>query len=443
MKHIKTYNYPRRVWRFMNAALLLVACAIAPFGCTISEEPLPECPGKGETVPLRVSFSMSAAYDKSPLFTRTDPDNHPEVEADNLWEDAIDISSGDYAIYAFNADGECTFSSRALPAGSDDLKVFGSPSSGYVVNSYIGDVDLTGVPDEVTFTVVVMANLESAGGKYPTPVVKSKAEDGAATAGTSIAKFESNKVLFTLHSSNTGGWYPGEEFTEGGKTRTAFIPMYGKKQYKIKKTVLSDPANPQYQLTDIAPIYLLRALAKVEIIDAIDKENGNDEPGIESVKIYGFRKDGWLTPDNFIEYNQVADLTIPEGELGENSVPNVSAWPMKAFRGDKVIANVDGKDIVRTVNFWRIYIPEQALANIPNRQIAPSPPIASITIKGITDGGREINFNKYTSATSFSSKIMRNHIYRVAVMNLKAETTLVYTVCPWDDEYEINPPAFE
>lgn len=433
MKHIKTYNYPRRVWRFMNAALLLVACAIVPFGCTISEEPLPECPGKGETVPLRVSFSMSAAYDKSPLFTRTDPDNHPEVEADNLWEDAIDISSGDYAIYAFNADGECTFSSRALPAGSDDLKVFGSPSSGYVVNSYIGDVDLTGVPDEVTFTVVVMANLESAGGTYPTPEVKSKAEDGTVTAGTSIADFESNKVVFTLPTSNTNGWYPGEVNGDG---KTAFIPMYGKKEYTIKKTVLSDPANPQYQLTDIAPMYLLRALAKVEIIDAIDKDGDSDFPGITNVTVNSFRNNAMLVPDNFKEGYQVGGLTIPTQSSNQNE-----ALPMRKLRGEKTVAYDNaGNEIKKEVTFWRFYIPEQDLGT--------TNPVFNVTYQYYTDettpvavvGSGTVSLNKYAD---FQSMVMRNHIYSVAITGLNSNIDqLLYWVCPMY-EYSGTIPPFE
>jgi len=404
------------------AGLLLVG------GCGLINDSVPEEPEpEKETVSLNVQFYMLPNFASAnsltrsgiPL-TRTDPEGHPETPSDYLYEDAIDISSKDLAIYAFDESGNCTFNSKNT---TYDTRVLGSASTGYLVNTYIGDFKNDRIADNVTFTIVVLANLESAGGRY----YNVNPEETPFT----ISQFEAFIADFNLPCNNMTGWYPGEKNADG---KTAFIPMYGKRTFIIPKThIFGDPNNPSVELFEIGSIPLLRALAKVEIIDAIGKEEGSHYPGITNVSISGFRSNGCLIPRNFVYGQQVTDITLPT----DKTIPD-KAWPMKQLEGEKTIAYDNaGNDIKKKVKFWRIYIPEQSLA------IEGTQPAFSLTIQSAESPmyilHRQIELVNYAGA--YSNRIMRNHIYGIAVTGLSATGSLLWTVCPMD-KTTVNIPVF-
>lgn len=407
--------------------VLLALFLLAMAGCGLVDEPVQEeCGPEKETRSINVRFSMSPNKTGSStltrgsdgLLTRTDPEDHEEVPSDFIYEDAIDIFTKDFAIYAFNEEGTCSFSSIT---SEEEMTVFGSPTTGYLVNTYIANMEVDKLADNVTFTIVVLANLQSAGGNYP------DVEVGTTTLSDLESTTGMNPV-FSLPVTTGKDWYPGDVKEDG---TTCFIPMYGRRTFTVPKTAFGDPEGGA-QLYELGSVPLLRALAKVEIIDAIDKVEGQDYPGIESVSVFGFRQDGYLIPNDFTENTQVKNVTLPQNLV---TVGEANAWLMKKLTGEKTIAyDENNNEIKKSVDFWRIYIPELSLA--------VSQPVFSVRLRSAADVYEDRTIRLADYSTPFSSKIMRNHIYGISVLNLNAAEGLYWTVCPWV-LYGIDVPEFQ
>ncbi|MCH5228419.1 MAG: hypothetical protein J1F12_00295 [Muribaculaceae bacterium] len=233
-----------------------------------------------------------------------------------------------------------------------------------------------------------------------------------------------NGLVFNTQSKSESGmtksWIPGME-------SKSYIPMFGYKNGLKFNLRGSGITSGNYSLTQIQ---MLRALAKIEIVDATPE--GYE---ITDAKLSLYNTTGRLIPDITAnekwddEDTQITFPTLPSYLIGQN--PSGSNLTF-------VQSTSDGKKI------WTAYIPEMELTG--NRDILSDR--ACIKIKGkVADTNTEYNYDlhfgdylKVDSATGLpdmttDSKwghILRNHIYRFTINSLNFWTSLTLNVLPWN-----------
>lgn len=198
------------------------------------------------------------------------------------------------------------------------------------------------------------------------------------------------------------------------QTPTQLIPMWGVGTYEftLKKGE---------RVTLKEPIYLLRAMAKVEIQLA---DEIKDQYDITGATLSRYNSEGYVTPKNYAMVDNTKDL---EQETGTYTTFNPKAG---AGTGNPAfLLSNDNKTAT-------LYIPEYA--NTAGNE-------ATISLTLSNDGGSSytLEFKEYTNGqpTGDAHDIVRNHIYRYTVKKAE-ELQIEYTVCPWLN-YPIDIPNFD
>ena len=193
-------------------------------------------------------------------------------------------------------------------------------------------------------------------------------------------------------------------------TGVEYIPMWG------VQTIQNLSLAPGVR-NDLGTIYLLRSMAKVEVIMA------NSEFEISAINIRGYNNMGKCLPNG---WNNAAMTTSLDLEGVFNPMPTYVDDQKPAF---KESATEDG------FKCYTVYVPEYR--NIaPNAQTSVTPSTITVTIDG---KDYNIKFKKYEdgAATNEAYNIVRNHIYRFNItgVNSAVETglNLEYMVMNWTD----------
>lgn len=219
-------------------------------------------------------------------------------ETGNADENRIDIENGDYRIMLFlGSGGEARYIS--------DVPFHLSVQNGAYTEYYAWAV-LTpdffkdnGIDREspVDFQLMVLANWEKLAATYP-----------VFHAGETLDEAMSAIPRFAVPDS----WMPFAG-NNGG------IPMFGLYTLTMGNGPMPLPVNPASPTPEEAEgirddMYLLRAMAKIEIIDCLAHDPNLREgyPRIGSVEMHGANSDGTLFPDNFHNGEQVEETTIPQ-----------------------------------------------------------------------------------------------------------------------------------
>ena len=188
----------------------------------------------------------------------------------------------------------------------------------------------------------------------------------------------------------------------------SYIPMWGVKKLN---NIMLKPG----ERTDIGDIFLLRSMAKVEVV--MDERMKNDGYEFESVVLTRYNTQGCVLPGGFAD---VADTP----ELNFANTPNFLA--MAAKEG----INFTGKTL---------YVPEY---DNTGKDAVP----ATITLKLKKNGVSEdktytLRFANYTEGvvTNDAYNIVRNHYYKYTVY-MSRSLKVALKVSPWYlDEYNYNP----
>lgn len=198
--------------------------------------------------------------------------------------------------------------------------------------------------------------------------------------------------------------------------QTWLIPMWGVGTYDLNLV-------KGERVTLEAPIYLLRAMAKVEILLAPEIQN---QYNIESATLSRYNTEGFVTPQ---DYATVANTKELEQETGTN---NITTFNPKAGAGTgnpAFLLSGDNKTAT-------LYIPEYA-------NTAGNEATISLTLSNDGDKSYTLYFREYDGGqpTGTAHDIVRNHIYRYTVKKAE-ELQIQYTVCPWLT-YNIDIPNFD
>ena len=206
--------------------------------------------------------------------------------------------------------------------------------------------------------------------------------------------------------------------TTGGETFNAnystypgrgvkYIPMWGV-QTMSNLSLTPGARNP------LPDIYLLRAMAKVEVIMA------NEDYEISNIKLNGYNNTGYCLPTGW----NAATTTTTTG-LDLDGVFR----PLSSYIGEATKSCFTESTTASGFQRFEIYVPEYR--NIAsNNQTTVTPSTITVTVDG---KDYEIEFKKYAdgSATSEAYNIVRNHIYRYNITQVKTGLNFTLSVVPW------------
>ena len=191
-----------------------------------------------------------------------------------------------------------------------------------------------------------------------------------------------------------------------------YIPMWGVQTMSN----LSLTPGARNRLPDI---YLLRAMAKVEVIMA------NEDYEISNIKLNGYNNTGYCLPTGW----NAATTTTTTG-LDLDGVFR----PLSSYIGEAAKSCFTESTTANGYQCFEIYVPEYR--NIPSDNQTT---ITTSTITVTVDGkDYDIKFKNYSngSATGNAYNIVRNHIYRFNITAVKTGMEFTLSVAPWTDVTE-------
>ena len=300
--------------------------------------------------------------------------------ADNF----INIDGDDYCVYILdgNDDRIITKFTPALTTKTAD-------------GSYRLSGKFTYDPTKLTtFRLMVMANWQAFGGDYSANI----------TAGSTVlSSLYSDRTHFNFTYPTTPGaesWVPvGEE--QQDKAQRQGIPMFG----------LSDVITiPKFKYgfvpeLEVGAIHMLRALAKIVVVNAIDESTQKEKVEILSCKLTTYNSNGRFIPDG--AENQ--KWNEEETQVTKPSLPNQTVQRT----GLQFIPSEDKKT-------FTAYVPEMIVKELEDK------PYIEVEAKvGTETVARtyKIQLGKYSDNyeflwDSYFEAILRNHRYQYDVMSI-------------------------
>lgn len=379
--------------------LFALLAAFVAASCVNDNEP--DCPPIGQArqyvLNLRVVTSKAATR-------MTRAAGHDTEEATPA-EDYIDIAGQDFLVLVFDGYGRL-------------IQRF-EPSSTVIKQGQDAAYELSGVLGETSaneIQVAVIANCKSMGANG--------AYDRFVLGNTFLSEMygDGTKWNFTLPNPE-GGWQPDKDTK---KT----IPMYGCSEAKPlspENATQSEDDENRYIL-NLGEIKMLRAVAKIEIVDCLPE-------GVEidpNVTLSAYNTTGRLIPDatknpdwNKAE-TQVISPTLPDNVQ--------TAAGLNFFTESKTIGDMPRK-------VYSAYVTEANL--MANR------PHINLTVKdsdgqGTSSKDYQMAVDSYPiSPTQGLAALLRNHIYRYEIKSASSNSlTVSYTICPMGSG-TADIPAFE
>lgn len=213
----------------------------------------------------------------------------------------------------------------------------------------------------------------------------------------------------------------GLSFSHAGQPSATFtaIPMWGVKSFDF--TTLQPGQN------DAGEIWLLRAMAKVEIVIGTSGDEPNFITALTSASVENANMQGYLLPQAWRTVSDTKALSF------ENS--------LRALSSAAEISGMTPADD-KTTDTIVFYLPETAN---PDGAAAITLNYAT-SLTGSESRSDVIKFGKYENGTLTGTNydIVRNHLYRFEVFlsGNSDQLSIRYTVCPWQ-EHVVNPPTFD
>lgn len=313
-------------------------------------------------------------------------------------ENRIDIAGGDFRILLFAGYDD---NARFIAAPDFNVEIKTEDYTEYMVWTKLPATffESNGIdPDNLQdYQLMVLANWESLGASYRNMV----------PGETTVGDVKSYSGRF-IRGFNPEGWRPFENGSKG-------IPMYGLLKFRKRKPDLGLNIGADGTFVpNVNTLYLLRALAKLEIIDrtaeVIDNPDKELNPWVESTSVSSYNSNGVAIPLQFVNGQQVNVPTIP-ADNGNRSI----AYNLR--KNDKVFS---------------AYVTEQTLQNLYfNFKVKKK---KRGWLGNIVEEERTIrkNVGDMISQTGYDKAFLRNHIYRIYVtLDINANISLKYVVCPW------------
>lgn len=275
--------------------------------------------------------------------------------------------------------------------------------------------DYAAVDGQVSFRIMVLAN-------WPDNALKAIAGCRGLAEIEAAARREAG--LYTL-SADFSPALPSADAAGRG------IPMYGLKGFTLSQRSLFESTElAPVDLTGADALHLLRALAKLEVVDRIEAKKEDGYPRIASVTLLGghYGLNARLIPDAFRDGEQVA---VPSLAEPRNTAPGDYRFAPRNY-GEltpPVVQYPDGGGAVAVdyPNCYTAYLPETAI---------PQEKVLRIVVEN--SPGAQPPTATYTAAIPASADwgayLLRNHIFRLEVTGAGTDLDMeyTYTICPWE-----------
>ena len=328
----------------------------------------------------------------------------------------------------------------------------------YRVTAFISDpYFLHATNPQLTFSIVVLGNYQ---GLTPERF-------GFAKGMNLVDLFDHTKVgTFAMPISNNWGnsWIPSI-YPGGNGQQRGFIPMAGMQTFTVDVSDLraSTPGSPLVISTDTngKDINMLRALAKIEVVDKIGFVNNtqpdkNNRSWIEKVELIGHSTRGsifptlaqWNLTGNPFETQYVRTVSIPS----DNNY--IGAQPTNGFTTENENATVNFFDDVAATELrsedncqvFSCYLTEYN----PNERGTAYPMWMRLTVHGPGTGQTASTFYRLEPAPYTENvpgdllSILRNNIYRYEITGIGTAVDLDLIVDDWSSHetiwnYSDNP----
>lgn len=317
--------------------------------------------------------------------------------------------------------------------------------------------------ENIDFYIMVIANSHSTGldGQYPglTPGVTTIDDIAAQLLTFNLPERRDQNYLITE-------WQPNVD-------QNKLIPMVGLQTFtvsadQLKESTYDTPVDLSAG-TPAKTIDMLRAMAKIEVVDKIDLPDGYDpnikRMRVEKVELIGMYRKGTLMPSigpdgqwpNYIS-TQVTNTTLPPNSEYTNPVAYKESYASDNNSKDIMFFNegtIDSEKAEERYPIFFGYVTEYSKAAIGS-MVKPYLVITLVdeSSPDNTDG-KETSFFKELKLTSYTDGapqgdginfLLRNHIYRYEINAVSSsEANIIdvgYTLCDWD-RHEVNIPTFD
>lgn len=456
--------------RFYNKFLAAASAMMLTLtGCVNEDSP---CPGDGdEATKVTLQFTVmthnpAASRDaqqsratgaEASLLSRAGDDCYDDIQgspAENY------INTSDCQFLLFDADRKLLRPIFPEITGKDDVQYTYYTIKASITEPYF-DEAVKADRDQIDFYIMVIANSHSTGldGQYP----------GLTPGVTTIEDIAAQKIIYNLPSQGkigdmywTSSWSPSIESQN-------CIPMAGLQKFTVSATQLKESTYdvPVYLSDENAngkTIDMLRAMAKIEVIDKIDLPDGYDpnikRMKVEKVELIGFYRKGTILPligstGQWPDYVS-EDINLP-------NVPSLNYYAVPVpIEGEMYAGPNQGKCIMfdedkyssktehENYPVYSCYITEYSKLAVGN----DTKPYIVVTLIDENSPDQETSFFKELKLTGYVDGapqgdgidfLLRNHIYRYEINAVgSSEANIIevgYTVCDWD-RHSVDIPTF-
>lgn len=380
----------------LTAAVSIICILLA--GCARDDADSADAAPADAGTPYVLRLNVAAATNSS-----TRSAGHP-LEPATAAEEYIDIFNGDYAVVIYDKGGNCIAQidgTDATPRQQDSF---------YWVECRLDDDLIRNIQQSGSDDIQVLV------------VANWKAYD----KGTSFAyPTFSNNSLATLWTDGSNYNFSHQAYGSSGNTcwtpdiaGRRLIPMFG-----IGTGRLSDARKELDGCLHLTcDIPMLRALAKVEVIDNIPQSNIS----VSSVSLSTHNTNGRYIP-NIAENPNWNKNNI---QVVKPSLPDNVGISTQNLTFVKITENNTDK--------WVAYIPEM---NLTSGAVKDNMPTLNINVATTKDNSTSSStyamplgeyLNGVFNNTYFD--ILRNHIYRYTIASVNATANITLEVLPWDKE---------
>ncbi len=370
--------------------------------------------------------------------TRADDQGHTESDSEfRNFEDGIDME--DVAIFIFakiagSASEEKLVHkfTNLLDSDGGRISVVGSESN-YFINLMIPKNELYDALDEyaitpegksiITFRMLILANCMSSSANV-------SAMWNSVTGPTFTAVISQlAEWSFPMSDIYNAGGGPGVETIYSNKKD--HCPMFGTNVFSATEAALyySRPEDSIY----LGEVNLLRALAKVRVVDNIQNKDAAGYPYIVAAEFMSSQDVARPVPAGSGNYENGQQVHTPN-IYQANSNLNIAATYKLGIIPQAWSITPASK---RTGNVFIGFVPEQKIGH-PNNNIEAGMPVFHITIANRkADGSVEfpeynVPMTSYNGVNfSFGQNILRNHIYTLSVDDFGSKLSLQVDVVPY------------
>ena len=403
--------------------MLMAAVALSLVSCDAGNDGVA---GNGshdgtEYADVPVTLNITAGYAGEGSVTRA-PELSNDDDTDE--ENRINIEDEDYSILIFKetatagGTADMVFAERFVPLAV--TKVDNTKERLYTLQGMISvSAALKENPAaQDKYTIMILANWRSFGYEYDNLSL----EKDVTTVGDVVE--QARQKPYTLPAAP---WQPYKNGRKG-------IPMCGVKEFTLTGSDIKSGTELEIS-TETDPIMMLRAVAKIEIIDNLYEGKRDADCGVKVASVSRYNKTGTLicdlknNPSWYVEDHQVDTPTLP------------AVTPNQAADLEMLPAGTD--DAGRPV--WAAYVPEFDMSKLmtPGDVLRPAvklqirKPGSDPTLLGYIVDMADYGGGSTPVITNEYRYILRNHIYRFELTgspdNPNRNIIINYTVCPWDE----------